>query len=331
MKRHLIVFALLACGMAPPALAQEWAQKMFQTTSYDFGTVAKDAKTEFRFELRNPYVEDVHIASVRTSCGCTTPLIEKQTLKTHEKGAIVAHFNTDRFVGQRGATLTVTIDRPFFAEVQLQVKGNIQPDVVVTPGSVAFGTVKQGTAWQQRVRVQVPAYRQFQVQGVRTGSDYLQAKVTPVRDQLGNTAYELLVRLSEKAPAGPFQERLLLVANDGVQREIPVLVEGQVKPAGQSVTVSPASLVVVVQPGQSVQKQVVLKGDRPFRIKSITANDQRIQFGSANSQEAKALHLIPVTFNAGDQQGRIEDVIKILTDIDGREVALPATAMVTAQ
>ena len=74
-------------------------------------------------------------------------------LKTYEKGAIVAHFNTDSFLGQRGATLTVTIDQPFYAEVQLHVRGYIRSDVVVEPGSVQFGSIDQGTAAEQTVAV----------------------------------------------------------------------------------------------------------------------------------------------------------------------------------
>ncbi|MGO8744919.1 MAG: DUF1573 domain-containing protein [Thermoguttaceae bacterium] len=57
------------------------------------------------------------------SCGCTTPIVEKDTLKTYERGAVLAHFNTDRFNGPHGATLTVTFDRPMFAQVQLNVSG----------------------------------------------------------------------------------------------------------------------------------------------------------------------------------------------------------------
>ena len=52
-------------------------------------------------------------------------------MKTYEKGAIVATFNTDSFHGQRGATLTVIIDQPFYAEVQLHDRGYIRTDVDV--------------------------------------------------------------------------------------------------------------------------------------------------------------------------------------------------------
>ena len=137
----------LAVGVVivSPALSQEWARKMFETTRHDFGSVARTSKTEYEFVLKNLYVEDVHIASVRSSCGCTTPSIKVDTLKTYEKGAILAHFNTDRFEGSRGATLTVTFDRPFYAEVQLQVAGVIRTDIAMSSDHIALGTVEQGT------------------------------------------------------------------------------------------------------------------------------------------------------------------------------------------
>ena len=124
-----------------PCSGQEWAQKMFKITDHDFGTVARGAKAEVAFVFENIYMEEVHVAGVRASCGCTTPRVENGTLKTYEKGAIVAHFNTDTFLGQRGATLTVSIDQPFPAEVQLHVRGFIRNDVVVEPGSVQVGSI----------------------------------------------------------------------------------------------------------------------------------------------------------------------------------------------
>ncbi len=139
----LVVFGILFCT---PCFGQEWAQNMFKVREHDFGTVARGAKAEYRFVFDNIYMEDVHIAGVRTSCGCTTPSVENPSLKTYEKGAILAHFNTPTFQGARGATLTVTIDKPFYAEVQLHVKGFIRSDVVVEPGSVQVGSVDRARA-----------------------------------------------------------------------------------------------------------------------------------------------------------------------------------------
>jgi hypothetical protein len=63
---------LLAALAAAPAMGQEWARKMFEATNHDFVSVARGSKVEYRFNFTNLYKEDVHIASVRSSCGCTT-------------------------------------------------------------------------------------------------------------------------------------------------------------------------------------------------------------------------------------------------------------------
>src|SRR5262245_51513006 len=121
--------ALAVSAFTATASAQQWADKLFETKAHDFGSVPRAAKSEYLFKVTNPYGEDLHIASVRSSCGCTIPRIEKDTLKTNEQGAIIAEFNTRAFTGQRHARVTVTIDRPRFAEVQLDIKGYIRTDV----------------------------------------------------------------------------------------------------------------------------------------------------------------------------------------------------------
>ncbi len=84
MIRHLALalLALASTFAATPVSAKEWAQKMFAATKHDFGHVAHGSKTDFAFEITNCYQEDVHIADVTTSCGCTTPTITKNTLRT---------------------------------------------------------------------------------------------------------------------------------------------------------------------------------------------------------------------------------------------------------
>ena len=136
--RMLLAVAMVA-AISSPALGQDWAAKMFATTSHDFGTVARGEQAEFAFVLENLYIEDVHIAAVRASCSCTTPEIKTETLKTHQKGAIIAKYNTSAFLGAKGATLTVTFDKPSFAEIQLQVRGFVRGKATLEPG--AFGSV----------------------------------------------------------------------------------------------------------------------------------------------------------------------------------------------
>src|SRR5687767_1539020 len=168
-----IAFAVVLAG-APAAHAKEWARKMFKVTSHDFGHVAHGAKAEVAFEIQNLYEEEVHIADVRTSCGCTTPTVTKPTLKTWEKGSIIATFNTRSYLGQRNSTLTVVIDKPFYAEVPLTIAGYVHSDVDVQPGAVALGDVSLGAKAEQQVTITYHGKSPWQITDVRSANAHFE-------------------------------------------------------------------------------------------------------------------------------------------------------------
>ncbi len=312
-------------SLAPTATAQKWAEKMFQATSHEFGSVAAGADAEYRFEITNLYVEDVHIAAVRSSCGCTNTRIENDTLKSFEKGYIVARFNTRTFRGYRSATLTVTIDKPFPAEVRLQVQGNIRGDIQFNPGSVRFDNVDQGLLHERTVKITKTGRPNWEIVDVRSASEYIEVERPAPSRQGGTIAYELLIRLKDDAPAGFFNEQLVLVTNDGDNQRIPLEVEGQVVP---EISVSPNQLVLGdVQPGQEIRKRLVVKGKRPFKITSVDCADGCFSFTPA-SAAAKKVHLVDVTFNAGDEPGTIRQAIRISTD-RGANIGVDLTAYAT--
>jgi len=328
LRKTALAVALVAATWCP-ALAQEWATKMFKTTSHDFGSVARAAKAEFEFVLENIYLEDVHIAAVRSSCGCTAASIKNPSLKTYEKGAILAHFNTDRFLGSKGATLTVTFDKPFYAEVQLQVSGYIRSDVVFSPGEVDFGSVDQGTPVEKSVAISYAGRDDWQITEVQSPSPHISAKVVETGRGGGQVSYNLVVKMDEKTPPGEVSDRLLLVTNDAYSTQITVDMGGVVK---SGIVVSPASLFLgVVQPGQKVTKQLVVKGNKPFRIVGVDCDDKRFKFDTPSDSSPKAIHLIPVTYVAGSEPGQVSKTIRIETDLHDTAPVLSAYAVVAGR
>jgi len=326
MLRSSLLVTVVSLAAAFPAAGQEWARKMFKDTSHDFGTVARAAKAEFLFEFSNLYLEDVHVSNVRSSCGCTSVRVENPSLKTYEKSAIVATFNTKSFQGSRRATLTVTFDKPFYAEVQLQVTGVIRTDVVLDPGSVQLGTLEQGTPAECKVAVNYAGRSDWKIVEVRSPNPHLRGEVVERSRSGGQVGYELVVRLDNDAPLGYLGDYLLLVTNDYQPLQIPVAVEGRIS---ASVTVSPASLFLgVVAPGQTVTKQLVVKAAKPFRIVSIACDDKSFSFETAGADVPKTLHLVPVTFTAGENAGKVSNTIRIETDMGQCRPELSAYAVV---
>ena len=327
LRKTSLLFAYLALAAAP-CYGQQWAAKMFKTTDHDFGTVARGSKSEFDFTLSNLYIKDVHIASAYSSCGCTSVEVVKPGLKTYEEGAIRAKFNTPTFLGSRAATITVIIDKPMPAEVLLHVRGVIRGDVVFEPGSVQLGDVQQGTAVEQKVRINRSGWNEWQITDVKSSNPHISAKVVGTARQNGWTTADLSVALDKDAPVGYLQDHLLLVTSEGQNLQMPLAVEGRVV---SNLTVSPSSLFMgVVQPGQEVTKSLVVKGLRPFKVLSITCDDKSFKFAQV-SEEAKVVHVIPVTFVAGNTEGKVTKTIRIVTDLGQASPELSAYAVISSQ
>jgi hypothetical protein len=311
--RSVAVGLLMACVCASPAYAQSWAKGLFPVTSHDFGTVAKAAKTEYRFPIQNNLGQEIHIASVRASCGCTTPIVETETIKGGETGYVTARFNTGSFFGQRSATLTVVIDRPRYAEVQVTVKGYVRTDVVFNPGEVNFGTIEAGEPQTKTVALEYAGRSDWRITNVRSPSEFISAEVKEANRGNGRVSYELEVSVKEGAPVGPLQNELILETNDQRLKSVALRYTADVQPL---LSVSPKNVDLKdIAPGESIQQRIVVRGAKPFRVTGITLDGFTIDYQS--SDEAKAMHLIPVTITAGKEVLGNSSSLIIKTDLPG--------------
>jgi len=308
-------------------MAQDWAKKLFTVTSHDFGTVASGAKTEFRFPIKNVFVEELHISGIRSSCGCTTPTLVMKgeskaqpggglTLKTYEQGEVLAQFNTHIMTGYKRATLTLTIEKPYPAEVQLTVQGNIITDIVVTPNHIDLSTVSQGEACEKSITLTRTGRRDWKILDIRCANTNFEVEPLEKARTLSSVSYELKVKLRESAPAGAINDQLVLVTNDDRMPQFPIQVQGEVRP---ELSITPnlwmaGSLV----PGDTAKKTLIIRNNsnKPFKIVNIVSDDPAIQFKPIDpAAPAKALHVLPVTLTASDNPGRQAKTLRIETDL----------------
>src|SRR5215471_19106090 len=311
-RRIPLISLLFTLGIAMPAPAQELAREMFTDSRHDFGTVARGSKTQFHFKFTNPYIEPAHISSVRSSCSCTSPEASKADIKTFESGEVVANFNTSAFTGNHQATLTVTFDKPYAAEVQLQVYGNIRTDVEMQPGVVELGSVDVGQVAEKKISVKHIGRNDWTISDVRSANTNFEVEVKERNRAGGIVVYDLLVRLKPGTPAGYLNDQLFLITNDSETPQIPVDVEGRVV---ADVTVSPSSLSLgALAPGQTVTKNIVVRNNshRSFKVLQIICDDSFSCNVPAESREAQ---VIPITFTAGKEPGKIIKKIRIKTDL----------------
>jgi hypothetical protein len=303
------------------------AKKLFTVTSHDFGTVANGAKTEFRFPIKNVFVEDLQISSIRSSCGCTTPSLVMKgeskgqeggglTLKTYEQGEVLAQFNTHIMTGYKRATLTLSIVKPYPAEVQLTVQGNIITDIQVTPNHIDLSTVNQGESIEKSITLKRTGRRDWKIMDIRCANTNFEVEPVEKSRTLSEVTYELKVKLRDSAPAGAINDQLVLVTNDDRMPQFPIQVQGEVKP---ELSITPNLWMAgSLMPGEETKKTLVIRNNnkKPFKIVNITSDDPSIQFKPIDpASPAKVLHVLPITLTAADNPGRQAKSLKIETDL----------------
>jgi hypothetical protein len=257
--------------------------------------------------VRNNFQGDLHIRTVRASCGCTTPIVETPLIAPGTEGSILAKFNTHTFKGKRGATLTVIIDQPFYSEVRLRVDGYIRSDMVFHPGAIEFGTVNQGDSVAKVSKLLYAGRNDWEVLDVQSNQPWLMPSVAQTLRGGGRVNYDIKVDIREDAPTGYFQDEVVVITNDRTMPRVPLRISGKVESA---LTIFPQSLALgSLKPGESIDQRMVIRGREPFLIDSLTCAGWDIDF--APTTAAKTTHVLfakltPTAQVVGPQKVTIE-------------------------
>ncbi len=314
---------VVVCTVANVVSAQSLTEQIIPAAqrAHDFGTVARAAKTEHRFEIRNPFKQPMHLASISASCGCTTPIIETQVIQPGETGTVLARFNTGTFSGDRKASLNLTIDQPSYMQLQLNVKGYIRSDIVINPGELNFGTVPEGEAKEVEANLEYAGRSDWKITGINSNSSLISATFEELQRAGGRVTYKIKAKISPDGSNGDQSTMLTLQTNDNRLKSVPLAVNAQIQ---APLSASPTSVALgEMTPGQPIKQRILLKGTQPFQILDVQAPDMQVSFEP--SQESRAIQFLNVTIipdsslSAGDGQRRMT----ITTDMDGeREISV---------
>jgi hypothetical protein len=314
----LLFFCVLVAGKG--LAAESWGSALFQTKQHNFGRVALGSDAEFRFEFTNIYNGDVRLVNVRSSCGCTVAQIASPIIKPGETGAVIARLNTSgQHLRDKSAVLTVQMEAVVnnyrqIDTVQLFVLGYIRPDVLLTPGSVEFGAVVEGTAAERTVLLEYTGQPGWALMKVERSQPFIYARAAEVRRDRGNVTYRITVALKDDAPAGYIRDILRFTTNEmqsGKAEPVEILLPVQgVVTTPMRAKPSP-TLIGLLVPGETVAKTLVIRSDAPFRITNVSSSDSRFRF--AYSDQESAMQLVTLSFSA--QQflpGQAQDVAEVI-------------------
>ncbi len=319
-SRAWLALAIICAFLARPLYAQtdQWAVKMFSELGTDrmhnFGSVALHADVEKRFPFKNIYNEDVVIASVSSNCGCTKATVTKQVVHPGEIGEVVARVDTSgrEHTKQRKATIRLVFSKPTRAEVQMQVKTYIRPDVGFEPGIIEFGAVQHGKSVVKKAYLQYEGRPDWALVNIQKNNPGIKAEARVARRRGGSVVYEIFVELKPDAAPGYIHDLLHFQTNDRDPATASIFLPVQALVV-EPLCAKPSFLQLgVVNPGQKVTKNIVISGSEPFKISDLQSSDPRVSYLKTNLNNT--VHVLPISFTADDHLGEINATLIVTTD-----------------
>lgn len=317
--RRLVLLAAAITGLlvgATPARAQTWVDNLLPERSHDFGNVARGSKVRHSFRLVNRLDQEVRIADWRTKCGCTEVRVGARVIPPGTQTTIEAVIDTTKFLGYKKSGLTLVLNQPAFAEVDLDLSCFIRGDIVLNPGGVDFGIVTRAAGAKPAVTLSL-AYAGgmpgWGVTKMQTRSPALSVKLQEqARSADGQVQYLLTATLDPKDVNGFFKDEITLVTNDPNGPAIPVSVTATVQ---ASLTVSPSPLLLgSVKAGQSVTKALLVRASQPFTVSGVKSSRDEVS-ASPNPAAARPVHTVNLTFKAPSQPGPFHAEVQIESDL----------------
>jgi hypothetical protein len=316
MRRVMILLATSAVLAARPSAAQPWVDAVLPERQFDFGTVARGSKIHHAFKLINRTNQDLHIATWETKCGCTEVRVGARDVPPGTQTTIEAVIDTTRFQGFKSSGLTLVLDRPEYARVDLNLTCFIRGDIMFNPGQVDFGIAQR--AAQPTVSLTMSysgGQSNWGVTKMVTQSAYITAKLQEQgRSADGQVTYLLTATLKPTVSSGYFKDEITLFTNDPSSPTIPVSVTANVQSA---VSVSPSIINLGhVRVGEVVRKTVLVRSTQaqPFKLTALKASGDELT-ANPDSDSARPLHMVNVIFTAPKQPGPYNAVFTIVTDL----------------
>ncbi len=299
----------------------------------DFGTTPKGAILVHYFRFTNTTKQTIHVGTPRVSCGCVTATMSKHEIAPGETAAVVAYMDTRR-IPTPNITKTVTVYVPFVSpmveEVALRVQTVTRDDLMMSPDTLAFGTVTKGEGGKLSTKVTFMSDPNWTLQEAVSSGGFVKTEFKEVSRQGSMVTYDVTAMLDKSCPVGNWTSTITLgTSNAAVTKlRLPVTVN-VVAP----VAVSPENIAFgELAVGASAEQKIVIQSGAgtPFKILEVRGGDEQLKL-SVDNQDMAAQHTIIVAANPTAPGGFTRQV-EIVTDNKMHPtVIVPITAKVVGK
>ncbi|MBN2288895.1 MAG: DUF1573 domain-containing protein [Candidatus Glassbacteria bacterium] len=140
-----LIAALIWLCPAPDACrAQGTPSIEVDKKELDLGVIYRGGSAEGDFVIRNVGSDTLAIKNVRSSCGCTAAIVDKNNLGPNEQTKLKARFSSGNYKGTVSKKIFVYSNDPQNAIIALEVKAEVKVDLDVSPMMIYFSGLKAG-------------------------------------------------------------------------------------------------------------------------------------------------------------------------------------------
>jgi hypothetical protein len=309
--RRLVLGVFVSLIAAGPVSAG--ANDYFSEAGVDFGTTPRGPILTHYFTIKNTTNQTVQIGQPRVSCGCVSTQLLKATLAPGESTAVAAMMDTRR-IPQAGVQKTVIVYVPFLSpsleEISLKVSAVARDDLVLTPDTLAFGTLRKGQGGTASTKVTLTTDPTWQVTEAASTGAYVKPVAKLVAREGNSSTYEITATLDPACPVGDWTADVWLkTSNSTIEKlRIPVRVTVVAPIALNPEQVRLADLKV----GDTIEQRVLVTGNKAFKVLEVRGGDEVVSLKSPSS-EAMPVHVLTIAVSP-KAAGELARTFEIVTD-----------------
>jgi len=268
-------------GNVPPMAKADQAPKIELEPAGDInmGTIRNDGNTTMEIKVHNKGKVPLKITKITTGCGCTQAKMEEKD-KTIAPGAfspLNITINPAKIASGFESRKSVTLNSndPAAPALKFDVVVKVNPEYMIEPAQLAFGTVEKGKPHEQTILLRQLTDEPIEIKNItsmaRNQALELSHEPRPKEQWLdpNKPEYNIHAKLADYVPLGPFSGRFTILTTCKRRAEIPVTVTATVT---SWYSITPARMLVLRQVpgmGQEDQAKAVITADRPFEITDL--------------------------------------------------------------
>jgi len=306
-----------------------------EKSQHDWGEISDRKPVDYDFTVKNISEETIKI-SIAASCGCTVPVVEKNTLAPGEVTQAKARFDPKGRSGTQTKTVTITVTDPTqkYASQSIVLTSTVKALVMLDPPKVHLPEVDHRNGATAKLTVS-GRKEGFAVLSVESNNPAVTTKIgEPKPGDVGGeklTTVEIEIEAGKGANIGDVMAQLMIKTNDDRVEPFPVMVSAQIVGTARA---NPGNVFLrVSQPSTPFTTQVRIdsRNGTAFKIRGIdvdTASSMSLATDVMPGEGGK-YHMLTLAGMTPATPGYIQGTIIIETDVDGGEtLRVPFTASI---